>query len=284
MAPEQFQGRAAVQSDLYGLAATVVHVLSHVPPSELPQEGLKLDFRGSIKASDGTADWLDRMLEPDPRHRFASARDALDAFRRRNDAQVQRAAALSFTRVSDTPPAGSRIEVVAGGTDLDLTLPGRGLGVGSLGRAGFATFWLLFVAIWTAGAARGSGVFALFSIPFWVVGTAMMATALFSMFGKTKVHIGRDQFVLSKTFLGVGLRHTGETKDLAGASEGASTMRVNDQLIQHCILREGAREITFGSSLTQPEREWVVARINAHLERQDAAAPRWTSSSGRSER
>jgi len=45
MSPEQALGEASPASDVYGLAATIIHLLSGQPPYEMPQRALKLDFR-----------------------------------------------------------------------------------------------------------------------------------------------------------------------------------------------------------------------------------------------
>ncbi|WP_437976682.1 protein kinase [Sorangium sp. So ce295] len=82
MAPEQFRGRAAPGSDLYGLGATLLHVLSGRDPADLPQKGMRFDVRGSVQVSPPFADWLDRMLDPDLDRRFATAREALLALDR----------------------------------------------------------------------------------------------------------------------------------------------------------------------------------------------------------
>jgi hypothetical protein len=38
----------------------------------------------------------------------------------------------------------------------------------------FAIFWLGFISFWTWGASQGSIIFALFSIPFWLIGLNMI--------------------------------------------------------------------------------------------------------------
>ncbi|HAA33185.1 MAG TPA: ankryin, partial [Cyanobacteria bacterium UBA8553] len=65
MAPEQFLGQAVPATDLYGLGATVLFLLTHRSPSDLPQERLKISFRSRIQVSEGFANWLEKMLEPD---------------------------------------------------------------------------------------------------------------------------------------------------------------------------------------------------------------------------
>ncbi len=82
MAPEQFRGRAVPGSDLYGLGATLLHVLAGRDPADLPQKGMRLDVRGSVQVSPPFAAWLDRMLDPDLERRFATAGEALLALDR----------------------------------------------------------------------------------------------------------------------------------------------------------------------------------------------------------
>ena len=76
MAPEQLQGQVTPAVDLYALGATLVHVLSHQAPSELPYSGLALDFRGAIHVSRGFERFLARLLMPVPEERYASASKA----------------------------------------------------------------------------------------------------------------------------------------------------------------------------------------------------------------
>ncbi|MEM7714471.1 MAG: ankyrin repeat domain-containing protein [Cyanobacteria bacterium P01_A01_bin.68] len=81
MAPEQFRGQAVPATDLYGLGATLLFLLTHRSPADFPTDGLKIDFRSQVKVSDDFADWLDKMLEPDLEERFSSAHVALEVLR-----------------------------------------------------------------------------------------------------------------------------------------------------------------------------------------------------------
>jgi len=81
MAPEQLRGIARPESDLYGLGATLLYVLSGQAPAEMPQSKLKADFRSRIRVSPAFAAWLDKMLEPAPEERFRSAVQARRALR-----------------------------------------------------------------------------------------------------------------------------------------------------------------------------------------------------------
>jgi serine/threonine protein kinase len=84
MAPEQFRGMALSVSDLYGLGATILYLLTHRSPAELPQERLKLSFQGHVNISDNFAEWLETMLEPDTVDRFSSAATALIALQKKH--------------------------------------------------------------------------------------------------------------------------------------------------------------------------------------------------------
>lgn len=81
MAPEQLHGVARPESDLYGLGATLVHVLSGQSPAELPHRKLRVDFRPRVNVSRAFATWLEKVLEPAPEDRFPTVGHALIALR-----------------------------------------------------------------------------------------------------------------------------------------------------------------------------------------------------------
>jgi eukaryotic-like serine/threonine-protein kinase len=84
MAPEQFRGQANVSTDLYGLATTLLFLLTGRDPAELPQQNMKLDTQDILKDQDFKhwgdyyfKSWIAHCLEPFPENRFASADVAL---------------------------------------------------------------------------------------------------------------------------------------------------------------------------------------------------------------
>jgi ankyrin repeat protein len=96
MAPEQFRGRASIASDLYGLGATVLYLLTHRSPADLPQDRLKISFRSHIQVSENFADWLETMLEPDETDRFPSATIALQALTSKRYRRATKAQKVGF--------------------------------------------------------------------------------------------------------------------------------------------------------------------------------------------
>ncbi|MEQ9485551.1 serine/threonine protein kinase [Coleofasciculus sp. F4-SAH-05] len=77
MAPEQYRGQAVLSTDLYGLGATLLFLLTGKSPADFPQHQLKIQFRPHVQISPEFADWLERILEPAIAYRFANAKDAL---------------------------------------------------------------------------------------------------------------------------------------------------------------------------------------------------------------
>jgi len=81
MAPEQFLGQAVPATDLYGLGATLLYLLTHRSPAELPTNILEKDFRSQIQISAAFADWLEEAIAPDLENRFESAQEAVESLR-----------------------------------------------------------------------------------------------------------------------------------------------------------------------------------------------------------
>jgi serine/threonine protein kinase len=80
--PEQLMGRARPASDLYAIGATLVHLLSGKHPAEFDMHRNRLEYHHAVNVEPWVCEFIDRLLEPIPEDRFATAGDALDALRR----------------------------------------------------------------------------------------------------------------------------------------------------------------------------------------------------------
>ncbi|MGD1871883.1 MAG: ankyrin repeat domain-containing protein [Mastigocoleus sp.] len=100
MAPEQFRGHAVPATDLYGLGATILYLLTHRSPAEIPQKGLTIDFRSHIKVSEGLANWLEKILAPDANDRYPTAQSALNALRQLQKVKVKKKKQLSIMELA----------------------------------------------------------------------------------------------------------------------------------------------------------------------------------------
>lgn len=254
MAPEQFQGAAAPQSDLYALGATLVTLLTHKEPGELGHERMRLDFHDHVSISEPFRDWLDRMLEPVIEDRFANATEALAALD-----------APPAPKVSALAPAGTRLELARDRRKFTLNVPPTRSG--GLAMGGFATVWLGFVAFWTFSAlAMGAPfIFPLFSIPFWLVGLGMVRSLWRARTIKTHLRIDRDAWEIERS----GVRKTrvvgrGKTSDLMGFTTDVP-MRINGQPIYSLVLQEGTREHKVASPIMPAEAQWLERELAAYL-------------------
>jgi hypothetical protein len=80
---------------------------------------------------------------------------------------------------------------------LVVHIPAQGMRAATWGALGFATFWLGFIAFWTAGALGvfrggihwGNALFAAFSTPFWLVGFGMLAGVVWAARSSRTVYL-----------------------------------------------------------------------------------------------
>lgn len=113
---EQVLGKARPASDLYALAMTMVVVLSHRQPDELPLDPStsKVDVREACPGlPERLTRALDGMLEPAVGQRLASARDVLAVL----DGEVlqPRAADIPVPKARSLPAIVSRVPLYTGG-------------------------------------------------------------------------------------------------------------------------------------------------------------------------
>jgi len=106
MAPEQFQGKTYINTDIYSLGVTLIYALTRVPPSELKSQGLKLIFRPLVQIPKAFADVLDKMIAPDWQQRYPDALSLskdLQALKEGKMTSIQQAE-LAVLEVSQSKP------------------------------------------------------------------------------------------------------------------------------------------------------------------------------------
>ena len=248
MAPEQFAGQALPASDLYGLGATLVHILSHRAPSEIPQRELRLDFRPLVQVSPAFARFLERLLEPAPERRFSSASAALAFLDDPEPPQPTR------TIVSDA----LRIEVDDQRLVATLALATRKARGGLIVRSAFSLFWLAFVGAWTAISISMDApiIFPLFSIPFWAVGIFMLWSGLRTLGVQIRLQLGPDGLVSERLRFGRRASHVAVPLNaIAGITNDTGTVTVH----------QAGGDTTTLVDVTKDEAEVLTQRLREHL-------------------
>ena len=119
-----------------------------------------------------------------------------------------------------TPPAGSKILMERGlNSQMTWTLPKRGFSLGLVPQLVFATFWLGFVAVWTTLASFASILFAMFSIPFWIVGIVMVVNMINAAFESQRI-------TLNKSTLRIDRLRPVKSKSVSIALDGIQSIKL----------------------------------------------------------
>ena len=165
------------------------------------------------------------------------------------------------------------------GGSFKLFLPKKGFTAASIGISVFATFWLCFIAFWTWGASQGSVIFALFSIPFWLVGIGMVISIINSTRGTQSIHVVNNTLVIAKKQPIYSKEVVFKIKDINRIEMQNIKDKSNTKLREITQLNRfqnnltagnsaptvvsGAKMETFFESASSLEQEWVTALLSA---------------------
>ncbi|MEM6255245.1 MAG: serine/threonine-protein kinase [Cyanobacteria bacterium P01_D01_bin.156] len=259
MAPEQFRGNAFPTTDLYGLGTTLLALLTHQHPGDLPQKRLTIDFRPVISLSPSFATWLDRLIEPLMEDRFESASAALLALSDPTELQPL------------TPqPAGSRIQLHRDRRHLSLNVPPTGLqkaaarGHVTLAVAWNAIAWFVGLAVLPFFPLAAAVVF---FVPFWLVGLGIAWRTLWTILERVSLVIDSQEYCLKRKFLLWQKVAQGSADDLERMVLETVFLR-NDYPVKTLALRVGIYSHQFGTSLSLSEKEWLQLEVDSFIQAQ----------------
>jgi len=183
MPPEQLLGRAAPASDLYALGATAVHLLSGVPPHELPMERMKLRFEGVVTASREVVAALDGMLEPAIERRVRTAAEvrallhagatSAESATPASGAATQVPAPMRDLLAARPPSPQATVSLQGDRLELNLTTMVFGRATSGCAVAGFGTIVSALVAT-CSGIASESGVTVVVVLVLGLVATGVL--------------------------------------------------------------------------------------------------------------
>ncbi|MGQ0641645.1 MAG: serine/threonine protein kinase [Gemmatimonadaceae bacterium] len=92
---EQYMGQASPASDLHGLAATFLHVITGRPPSDFMTDTARLEVPASLPCGEPLRSVLARLLAAAPGDRYATAKSARAALYSSGGMAVERAAGVA---------------------------------------------------------------------------------------------------------------------------------------------------------------------------------------------
>ena len=199
MPPEQFGGRAVPASDLYGLGTTIIYLASGQHPADLPQQDLRISFENYVSLSPNFIDWLQWITQPSLERRLKSANDALEALESQT---LQKKPALVPAKPIDT-----KVILTKDNNRLEIYIPPKGFSIDLLPTIVFATIWNGFLVNWYSHAISSWSSFgwfmAFFAMGHLGVGIWLILQILFTIFGKTLLHLDREKIALKYQLFGL---------------------------------------------------------------------------------
>jgi len=242
MPPEQCRGRVFLASDLYALGTTLLFLLTHRSPEEIPHNRLKIDFRSRVHISPELAGWLERAIEPAVEDRFHSAREALKVLQAIAEPRLQ----------LRPPPENSRIILKRSDRRLVLNIPPVGLRNNKY-WAYFSILWnvlllgLTFAVFFEAISLGDRLLFlVLLILPEWVVGVLLLRWLSWAIAGRVEVEIDRDTARIRWECLGVS--HT-----------------VREPISGLVASEIGLGKHAFAYGFSWEERDWLRSELSVFL-------------------
>ncbi|QDZ38727.1 serine/threonine protein kinase [Euhalothece natronophila Z-M001] len=262
MAPEQYQGRAQPTSDLYGLGATVLYLLTGKDTAQFFQEKSKIDVSSEISLSPTFANWLEGMLEPAIKNRFNNAQDALEAMQ----------ASYEVAR-----PFNSDITLKRTKNSLDIVIPPTGITLLNLMKIGmvilisFVSFPFVVKAILIAidGAVILALLILFFPGLFFLNGIHFVAQRINWHFRKIILSFNHNNFILQEEWRILGFKYTkyqeGKTSNLKYIKNTEEYyFNYNNNIIKNnsLMLNNGMQVFYLATCRSYLERKWLKEQIN----------------------
>jgi serine/threonine protein kinase len=259
---EQFGGRAVPASDLYALGATIIHLLTGIPPADLPHSDLRIQFADRVSVDPYFIRWIETLTDPNLAKRFTTTREALAALQ---FDQTTDCAALETAEQPSLPSAPeyhqsqfSGIQLSRNDDELLIQIPGP------------SEWYVLFLLILLSSIGT---LLSLGFLPgFLIILVPAFAPILLTqgyLISPTFVAFDRQQFTIYKKLLDFSLPLSkGNTGDIEAVFHTLKTFQPgrNSYEKRVVMLQTQDKEHYFGEELSREACAWLVVEIKDWLE------------------
>ncbi len=259
---EQFGDRAIPATDLYGLGATLIHLVTGISPADLPQKQLQIQFKNYVNLSPFLIQWLEHLTEPAPERRPSTARQALEMLESKTSS------------IKSFQPQDTRIKLNKSAEELNIAIPPIDANVGSLPffliSTVFVTPFLAVAAMLTVGFLLKPGI--TYLIPSVIICSILIPfvfmwfRTLESSCGRTEINLDRKNFLVKLKLFGFTyIQKQGCNAEIKNIFP--TTLERNIEYSRLALVIETvSKKYSFSPPLTDVERRWLIQEVKDWLE------------------
>ncbi|WP_009632944.1 serine/threonine protein kinase [Synechocystis sp. PCC 7509] len=259
---EQFGDRAIPATDLYGLGATLIHLITGTSPADLPQKELRIQFNNFVSISPFLIQWLEHLTEPAPERRPSTAHQALEMLENK-----------AFSISKSIQPQDTRINLKKSFDELNISIPPIDANIGSLPffliSTVFITPFLAVASMLTVGFLLKPGI--TYIIPSVIICSILIPfvfmwfRTLESSCGRTEINLSRENFLVKLKLFGFTYNQkkgcNAEIKNIF-----STTLERNIEYSRLALVIEtNSKKHSISPPLTDVERLWLIQEIKNWL-------------------
>ncbi|MBF2066958.1 MAG: serine/threonine protein kinase [Calothrix sp. C42_A2020_038] len=272
---EQFGGKAVAASDLYGLGATIIHLLTGIPPADLPVRDLKIQFHNQVNISQNFLAWIEKITEPSVERRISSATEALEALESNH---ILKTSSSQEIFKPFQKPSYSLVKIKKSPNELNIVLPRKHLdGVKIIALAVkyliFGTLGITFLSTLTFGIFGLSIVTIGISLPLLLIWLGIIDLVIISDLGNQKIFVNKEKFGIELwVFNFCRSRKTGRVREIRDVFQSIVRLAKEDNMQlesnqekEMVTIQTEAKRFSFGIGLSAHECMWIAQEIKDWL-------------------